>query len=227
MLIISFPAAVLPARTLPARSRTAQMSITPKTPLGHRIGLADAPVKLEAWYDFACPFSATSFLMLTEEVLPLYAQKAPGKIQFLHYQYPQPWHAPGAYAAEVSLAVEAVNPSCYLPTCQYFFRKQAELAFDCVSYDRTRSAMYSILASAAAEASGVDAASVLQKVQFLGTSPNAGNEMGQLVKWYAKHGRKNGIHVTPTVLVNGIEEPSISSGWSLDAWTEYLDNKLS
>ena len=48
----------------------ATMSMTPNTPLGHRIGSADAPVKLEVWYDFACPFSAKSFLMLTKTVLP-------------------------------------------------------------------------------------------------------------------------------------------------------------
>jgi len=212
-------------RQVPMRRYTA-MSITPKMPLGHRIGAADAPVKLESWYDFACPFSAKSFLTLTQQVLPTYEEKAPGQIQFLHYQYPQPWHAPGAYAAEVSLAVEAVDPSCYLATCKHFFERQEDLVFDKVSYSMSRSEMYAMLATAAAQASGVDATAVLAKVDFLATSPNAGNEMGQLIKWYAKHGRKNGIHVTPTVLVNGIEEPSISSSWTPAMWTDYLDQKL-
>lgn len=200
---------------------------TPNEPLGHRIGSADAPVRLEAFYDFSCPFSAKSFLMLTKEVLPLYETKAPGKIQFLHYQYPQPWHAPGAYAAEVSLAVEAVDASKYLAVAQHFFSKQEELVFDCVTYDKTRSQIYEMLADAAQAVSGVDKAAVLEKVKYLGSSPNAGNEMGQMVKWYVKFGRKNGIHVTPTVLVNGIEEGQISSGWTLEQWSEYLDAKLS
>eukprot|EP00746_Dinoflagellata_sp_MGD_P049488 gnl/MRDRNA2_/MRDRNA2_22334_c0_seq1.p1 gnl/MRDRNA2_/MRDRNA2_22334_c0~~gnl/MRDRNA2_/MRDRNA2_22334_c0_seq1.p1 ORF type:complete len:261 (+),score=57.28 gnl/MRDRNA2_/MRDRNA2_22334_c0_seq1:82-783(+) len=204
----------------------ARAAATPPQPLGHRIGPADAPIRLEVFYDFSCPFSAKSFLMITKEVLPLYEQKAPGKIQFLHYQYPQPWHAPGAYAAEVSLAVEAVDPSKYLPAAQLFFAKQEELVFDCVTYDRTRSQIYDLLADAAADATGIDKAAVLEKVKYLGTSPNAGNEMGQLVKWYVKFGRKNGIHVTPTVLVNGIEEGQISSGWTLEQWSEYLDAKL-
>merc|ERR1712110_1204437 len=81
-------------------TRMAMSSITPSVPLGHRIGAADAPVKLEGWYDFACPFSAKSFLTITQQVLPAYERTAPGRLQFLHYQYPQPWHAPGAYAAE-------------------------------------------------------------------------------------------------------------------------------
>jgi protein-disulfide isomerase len=215
-----------PMRRAPKRARALTMSITPKTPLGHRIGAADAPVKLEAWYDFACPFSAKSFLTLTREVLPAVEARSPGGVQFLHYQYPQPWHAPGAYATEVSLAVELIDPSKYLPTCAYFFERQQELVFDCVSYDLTRAEMYSRLAAAAADASGVDPGAVMEQVAFLGTSPNAGNAVGQLVKWYANHGRKNGIHVTPTVLVNGIEEPSISSGWTPGEWAEYLDAKL-
>ena len=64
---------------------------------------------------------------------------APGQVQFLHYQYPQPWHAPGAYAAEVSLAVELVDPSAYLATSWRFFERQEDLVFDCVSYEATRS----------------------------------------------------------------------------------------
>merc|ERR1719161_591980 len=127
-----------------------QASATPNQPLGHRVGPADAPVRLEVFYDFSCPFSAKSFSMITREVLPLYDQKAPGKIQFLHYQYPQPWHAPGAYAAEVSLAVEAVDPSKYLATAQLFFAKQEELVFDCVTYDKTRTEIYELLAESAA-----------------------------------------------------------------------------
>jgi len=202
------------------------LKATPKTPLGHRIGSADAQLKIEAWYDFACPFSKKSFLMMTNEVLPAYEKKAPGKIQFLHYQYPQPWHAPGAYAAEVSLAVEAVDPSKYLATCQRFFEKQEELVFDCVTYDRTRNELYELLAGAATEATGVDKVAVLEKVKYLGTSPNSGNETGQMLKWYVKHGRKNGIHVTPTVYMNGIEEGQVSSGWTLEQWSEYLDEKL-
>ena len=181
-------------------------------------------MKLEAWYDFACASSARSFLALTEEVLPSYLRT--GRVQFLHYQYPQPWHAPGAYAAEVSLAVELVDPEAYFTTCKRFFEKQEDLVFDIVSYDMTRAEMYGLLASAAHEASGVDAQAVLERVRFLGTSSNAGNAVGQLLRQYSQHGRNHRIHATPTVLVNGIEVPSDSSGWTRQAWSDYLDKRL-
>jgi len=38
----------------------------------------------------------------------------------------------------VSLAVDLVDPSAYLATCQHFFEQQEALVFDCVSYDMTR-----------------------------------------------------------------------------------------
>ena len=34
------------------------------------------------------------------------------------------------------------------------------------------------------------------------------------------------MHVTPTVMVNGVVDDSISSGWSLEQWTSYLDAML-
>ena len=39
--------------------------------------------------------------------------------------------------------------------------------------------------------------------------------------------RKNGIHVSPTVYVNGLEDGRISSGWTLAQWQEYLEGGLS
>jgi hypothetical protein len=74
-LLPYYGAALLSARRTAAHTSAAApatMSMTPNTPLGHRIGSADAPVKLEVWYDFACPFSAKSFLLLTKTVLPAY-----------------------------------------------------------------------------------------------------------------------------------------------------------
>ena len=79
----------------------------------------------------------------------------------------------------------------------------------------------------AAETTGVDAAAVLEQVAFLGTSPNAGNAVGQKIKWYAKHGRKNGIHVTPTVLVNGINGAFFSIyALAIQDWLLFTPNAI-
>jgi hypothetical protein len=43
------------------------------------------------------------------------------------------------------------------------------------------------------------------------------------VKNEIKYHRTRSVHVTPTVFVNGIEATQVSSGWSVDQWSEFLD----
>lgn len=41
-----------------------------------------------------------------------------------------------------------------------------------------------------------------------------------------REGRQNGIHVTPTVLINGLEDPSVSSSFVKKDWDELFKAKL-
>jgi hypothetical protein len=42
------------------------------------------------------------------------------------------------------------------------------------------------------------------------------------MKWQAKFARQNGIHSTPTFMVNGLVENEMSSGDAVDIWLEKL-----
>ena len=44
----------------------------------------------------------------------------------------------------------------------------------------------------------------------------------QVLKWYIKEGRQMGVHVSPTLSVNGLIVDS-SSSWQLDEYRELLD----
>jgi protein-disulfide isomerase len=48
----------------------------------------------------------------------------------------------------------------------------------------------------------------------------------QALKWHVRSHRKAGVHVTPTVYVNGIEAVQVSSGWDADEWALFLDEQL-
>ncbi len=52
---------------------------------------------------------------------------------------------------------------------------------------------------------------------------NAGNAITSDVKYHIKYARKHAVHVSPTVFVDGLEEPEISSQWTVDQWKAYLD----
>lgn len=56
---------------------------------------------------------------------------------------------------------------------------------------------------------------------------NAGNAVTGLLKLYIKKSRKSGVHVSPTIYVNGLEDGGISSGFTRDQWMEHLSPLLS
>lgn len=45
---------------------------------------------------------------------------------------------------------------------------------------------------------------------------------GQELMFSVKIGRQNGIHVTPTVLFDGLKEDSVSSSWGQEEWEQFL-----
>lgn len=63
-------------------------------------------------------------------------------------------------------------------------------------------------------------------VNDTGEAKNAGNKVTNDLKLFIRIGRQNGIHVSPTLLFDGIRDDSVSSSWELDQWKEYLKSKL-
>jgi hypothetical protein len=47
-------------------------------------------------------------------------------------------------------------------------------------------------------------------------------DLDREVKWHTKYARQNGIHVSPTFMVNGLVQPNMSSGDSVSDWMSRL-----
>jgi hypothetical protein len=47
-------------------------------------------------------------------------------------------------------------------------------------------------------------------------------DLDRAVKWHCKYARQNGIHVSPTFMIDGLVEPGISSGDSVSDWASHL-----
>ena len=43
------------------------------------------------------------------------------------------------------------------------------------------------------------------------------------LKYYLKISRQNSIHVSPTVLINGLIDNEVSSSWTLEQWQEKIE----
>lgn len=75
---------------------------------------------------------------------------------------------------------------------------------------------------------GVDKKSVLGLLEYNpgeNQAKNNGNSMTFQVKQCIKYGRRLGVHVSPTVFWNGIEETQISSSWTGEEWMDWLNKK--
>ena len=57
-------------------------------------------------------------------------------------------------------------------------------------------------------------------------SLNTGNGVSTELKVLIKMGRMQGIHVSPTVVFDGVAENSISSSFSGDQWAEWLERNV-
>jgi protein-disulfide isomerase len=154
-------------------------------------------------------------------VLPWITETYPDQIQCIVRHQIQPWHPQSTLLHEASLAVERLSPSEFIPFFTRVFENQGLYTDDQVQ-NKTRPEIYAQLAQhlptsiASTDFEGL-----------LALAPNNyGNAMTPDLKWHLRYARQLGVHVSPTVYWNGLEEKSISSGWTLDQWQEWAVKNL-
>ncbi|KAK4691264.1 hypothetical protein P7C71_g5698, partial [Lecanoromycetidae sp. Uapishka_2] len=184
---------------------------------------------IELYLDYVCPFSAKMFNTLYKNVLPNIPKKYPSKVQFLFRQQIQPWHPSSTLVHEAGAAVLRLSPDKFWTFSAALFEQQKEF-FDVNVVHEVRNDTYKRLAKIAAsvgldEKKVFDLLKVSEKASEDG-SLNVGNQVTDDVKLMVKANRRTGVHVTPTVLFNGIEEGSISSSFTGDQWEEWLDKNV-
>ncbi|KAJ2724151.1 hypothetical protein GGI07_002186 [Coemansia sp. Benny D115] len=218
------------------------MALAPAYALGHTLlaGSASggysaagaAPHTLEVFLDYTCPFSAKLWRALQTQVIPwLSAQGAsssPVTVVFRHQV--QPWHPNSTLLHEASLAVEKINPSAFALYSGALFDKQSEF-FDEATVNLSRTEIYRQLATLATSVNAVsDHLAVLQLLDVqeapAGEARNAGNAVTADLKYHVRLARGQGIHVSPTVVFDGIRDDGVSSSWGLDQWRAWLEPKL-
>lgn len=190
---------------------------------GTSIGSPTAPTVIEFFWDYCCPFSAKSFNMVFNQVIPAAESSYPGEFKFVFRHQAQPWHPQSSMMHEAAIAVRMIDPSLFFPFSKLLFERQIEF-FDDQMYDLSRSQINSKLVNLAKEV-GVDSDKMAALLAFkiVPGSHNTGNEVSDALKVLTRYGRRQGIHYTPTVLINGLEDMSIQSSWDLDMWKAYLD----
>ncbi|KAJ9610580.1 hypothetical protein H2200_005357 [Cladophialophora chaetospira] len=182
---------------------------------------------IELYLDYVCPFSAKIFKTFYSSVVPLINQKytSPG-IRVIFRQQIQPWHPSSTLTHEAGAAVLRTAPNSFWAFSEKLFEHQKEY-FDVNVVNEGRNETYKRLAKLAGSVEGVDEKTILDLLVVSDKpgedgSLNVGNKVTDDVKFQVKANRVTGVHVTPTVLFNGVEERSISSGWTAEQWDEWL-----
>lgn len=208
------------------------MAVPPKF-AGQLASLTGAEAKhtIELYLDYVCPFSAKMFKTIQTSVRPLIEKKYsnPG-VRLIFRQQIQPWHPSSTLVHEAGAAVLRTAPDQFWNFSELLFDKQKEY-FDVNVMHEPRNKTYERLAQLAGQVKGVDSKIIYELLEVSDMpgedgSLNVGNKVTNDLKQMVKYNRVTGVHVTPTVLFNGIEERSISSGWTEEQWAEWLEKNV-
>jgi len=192
---------------------------------GFAISAARSPICVELFLDLICPFSSKMFQSVYCGVVPSLPGDTP--VNFVVQQVPQPWHPQGTYVHEAALAVKQVAPAAYPDYLHAVYTAFDAGKFkDDDTWGKTRGQIYADLIDllqSKESLKAVDAAAVAKLLEPSPGGGNAGTPMTQHIKWAAKYHRTRGVHVTPTVHINGLEAGIVSSGWSPEQWKAFLE----
>ncbi|KAJ4372512.1 hypothetical protein N0V83_004286 [Neocucurbitaria cava] len=185
---------------------------------------------LELYLDYVCPFSAKLFkTVYSTSLRTTLLEKYSDRVVTIFRQQIQPWHPSSTLVHEAGYAVQRVDASKFYAFSAALFEQQKDF-FDVNVVNETRNATYKRLAKIAGSV-GVDEGKVYGLLE-IGDKPgedgglNTGNGVTDDVKVQVKQNRLVGVHVTPTVVFDGVVNNEISSGWTTQQWEEWLEKNV-
>ncbi|EEH46666.2 uncharacterized protein PADG_02764 [Paracoccidioides brasiliensis Pb18] len=176
-------------------------------------------------------YSAIFFNTFYPTITPLLSKNAHYRdnLQVIFRQQIQPWHPSSTLTHEAGVAVLKLAPEKFWPFSAALFARQTEF-FDANVVNETRNETYARLAKIAAGV-GVDEAALL-KMLAVSDKPdeqgdlNGGNGVTGDLKVMVKASRLIGVHFTPTVYFDGVEERTISSRFTAEQWEKWLEKNV-
>merc|ERR1719461_556167 len=164
-----------------------------------------------------CPYSRKMFTTVNKA---LATAKAPGvECQVVHTC--QPWHEQATVLHEVALSVNKLKPESYRDTLAKIYEtwdnwtdknarglSREELKAKCIKLCVPEALSEQVMKT------------ITRSTESKGNGPS---DAMQLLKHHTRSHRTLGVHVTPTVFVNGYEAGKISSGWPAEKWVGFLE----
>ncbi len=167
------------------------------------------PRQFEMFLEPTCPYSARAFAKLDETLAAAGSDNITVKIRL----HSQPWHM---YSGVI---VRCVLAASTLPTG----KEAARAVLAAVAAHREEFEFTNHCAGPNMDATPKQIIGRLEdycglKLADAFAIPNLDRE----IKWHAKYARQNGIHASPTFMIDGLVQPDLSSGDKASDWVSRL-----
>jgi len=190
------------------------------------VGPPDAPHTLDIFLDYVCPFSAKMAKAIDTMLIPLLKEggEYAGKVKLIIRLQVQPWHSTSTLTHEAALAAMRASPENFWPFSLELFKHQQEY-FDIPASSLSPLQVRQKLAELASTVIPADAVDRFKALLTLQGTPNGGVQVTDDLKYMVKFSRQNGVHGSPTVLLDGLIAPEIESSWTEKEWRSFLATK--
>ena len=167
------------------------------------------PRVFEMFLEPTCPFSARAFGKLDETLIAAGEDRITVKIRL----HSQPWHMYSGVIVRCVLAASTLpqgkEAAKAVLAAVAARREEFEFANHCTGPNMSATPNEII--------ARVEAYSGLKLADAF-SIPDLDRE----IKWHARYSRQNGIHSSPTFMIDGLVQPDISSGDAVSVWVSKL-----
>lgn len=167
------------------------------------------PQVFEVFLEPTCPFSVKAFNKLEA----LLAQAGESRITVKIRLQSQPWHLFSGVIVRCILAASTLEGG----------KDAAKAVMAAVAAHREEFEFERHASGPNMDATPNDIIRRLEAYSGIALADAFANPaLEQDIKWHAKYARQNGIHVSPTFMLDGLVEPKLSSSDTVEAWIEQL-----
>lgn len=179
--------------------------MTPSTRRPDPLFWGRGPRIFEMFIEPTCPYSVRAF----NKVDPLLAAVGPERVTIKVRLQSQPWHMFSGVIVRSVLAASLLEGG----------RQDAKRVLEIVGEHREDFEFEGHCKGPNMDVTPRELMARLERLSGLrlATAFEA-PELGPEIKWHAKYARQNGIHVSPTFMIDGLVQPELSSGDDVADW---------
>ncbi len=184
------------------------MNVASNTKEPERLELGHGPTELEVFLEPTCPFSKLAFGKLRPLLDLVGEDRLSVKIRFVS----QPWHLFSGIVTRTILAASAAGgKEAGFSAMRAVYDKREEFEFENHSSGPNMDRTPAEIVAHISKLIGIDLSEAFRLPS-----------VGSALRWHTRYARQNGIHFSPTFVVNRIVNTNMSSGQKIEEWAKEL-----